>query len=228
MKKLIVLACMLFYTVDAQSQCGVVSGIQPETNLGNGSHLNADYVLDPNWNIYSYQWKINGMLSGTTQNILNTGIGYDDICLTIKATNPISGDSCESTYCQLYYTVFPWLASVNIIVYAGAIMVLFLFVVMLMNLNADAEPKKNRMMQFAGLISGGCLFLVFIAAITRSTTTSNVVHTGVGDAGLIKNLGRALFNDFVVPFEISSILFLSAMIGAVVLGKKEKQISNTD
>jgi NADH-quinone oxidoreductase subunit J len=121
-----------------------------------------------------------------------------------------------------------FLAIVNIIVYAGAIMVLFLFVVMLMNLNADAEPKKNRMMQFAGLISGGCLFLVFIAAITRSTTTSNAVQTGVGDAGLIKNLGRALFNDFVVPFEISSILFLSAMIGAVVLGKKEKQISNTD
>ncbi|HMK03065.1 MAG TPA: NADH-quinone oxidoreductase subunit J [Ferruginibacter sp.] len=121
-----------------------------------------------------------------------------------------------------------FLAIVNIIVYAGAIMVLFLFVVMLMNLNADAEPKKNKLIQFAGLISGGCLFLVFIAAITRSATASNGMQLGTGDAGLIKNLGKALFNDYVVPFEISSILFLSAMIGAVMLGKKEKQINNTD
>src|SRR3954451_8604473 len=69
-----------------------------------------------------------------------------------------------------------FLAIVNIIVYAGAIMVLFLFVVMLMNLNADAEPAKNRFMQFAGLISGGCLFLVFIAAVTRSATSTNMVQ----------------------------------------------------
>ena len=115
-----------------------------------------------------------------------------------------------------------FLAIVNIIVYAGAIMVLFLFVVMLMNLNADAEPKKNRYLQFAGLISGGCLFLVLISAITKSTTVNSVVQMGVGESGLIKNLGKALFNDYVVPFEISSILFLSAMIGAVVIGKKEK------
>src|SRR6187455_1967343 len=60
-----------------------------------------------------------------------------------------------------------FLAIVNIIVYAGAIMVLFLFVVMLMNLNADAEPKKNRYLQFAGLISGGSLFLILVSAITK-------------------------------------------------------------
>ena len=115
-----------------------------------------------------------------------------------------------------------FLAIVNIIVYAGAIMVLFLFVVMMMNLNAEAEPKKNRMIQFAGLISGGCLFLVIISAITKSTTTSNMVQMGGGNYGLIKNLGMVLFNDYVIPFEISSVLFLSAMIGAVVVGKKEK------
>lgn len=115
-----------------------------------------------------------------------------------------------------------FLAIVNIIVYAGAIMVLFLFVVMLMNLNADTEPKKNRYLQFAGLISGGCLFLVLVSAITKSTAINNVVQTGVGESGLIKNLGKVLFNDYVVPFEISSILFLSAMMGAVIIGKKEK------
>ena len=115
-----------------------------------------------------------------------------------------------------------FLAIVNIIVYAGAIMVLFLFVVMLMNLNAAAEPKKNRLVQFAGLVSGGCLFLVIIAGLMKSGNSGNAVLLSGGDSGLIKNLGMALFQDYLVPFEISSVLFLSAMIGAVVIGKKEK------
>ena len=115
-----------------------------------------------------------------------------------------------------------FLAIVNIIVYAGAIMVLFLFVVMLMNLNAESEPKKHRMLQFAGLISGGCLFLVIISAISETPQAANAVLIGSGDNGLIKNLGMVLFKDYVIPFEISSVLFLSAMIGAVVIGKKEK------
>jgi NADH-quinone oxidoreductase subunit J len=114
-----------------------------------------------------------------------------------------------------------FLAIVNIIVYAGAIMVLFLFVVMLMNLNAESEPKKHRLLQFAGLIAGGCLFLVIISAITKSTSANNLMQMGAGDYGLIKNLGMILFKDYVIPFEISSVLFLSAMIGAVVIGKKE-------
>ena len=114
-----------------------------------------------------------------------------------------------------------FLAIVNIIVYAGAIMVLFLFVVMLMNLDASAEPQKNRILQFAGLISGGSLFLIMVAALLRSAIASSQVQMNSGDAGLIKNLGKALFNDYLVPFEISSVLILSAMIGAVVVGKKE-------
>lgn len=115
-----------------------------------------------------------------------------------------------------------FLAIVNIIVYAGAIMVLFLFVVMLMNLNAESEPQKNRMLQFAGLLAGGCLFLVILASLMKATETSSMVQLGSGNEGLIKNLGKALFNDYVIPFEISSVLFLSAMIGAVLIGKKEK------
>ena len=113
-----------------------------------------------------------------------------------------------------------FLAIVNIIVYAGAIMVLFLFVVMLMNLNASAEPQKNRILQFAGFISGGCVFLVIIAALVRSDVTSKGMDMAGGNYGLIGNLGKALFTTYVVPFEISSVLFLSAMIGAVVIGKK--------
>ena len=107
---------------------------------------------------------------------------------------------------------------VNLIVYAGAIMVLFLFVIMLMNLNTDTEPQKNKWLKLAGVVSGGCLMLVFVAALKSSGTQQ--VQMGEGNIGLIENLGKALFNEFVLPFEISSVLFLSAMVGAVVIGKK--------
>lgn len=107
---------------------------------------------------------------------------------------------------------------VNLIVYAGAIMVLFLFVIMLMNLNTDTEPQKNKWLRLAGVVAGGCLMLVFVAALKKSGTQQ--VLMGEGNIGLIQNLGKALFNDYVLPFEISSVLFLSAMVGAVVIGKK--------
>lgn len=113
-----------------------------------------------------------------------------------------------------------FLAIVNIIVYAGAIMVLFLFVIMLMNLNADTEPQKNRLVQLAGVISGGVLFLVLLAAL-KSSSRGELEQTST-DIGLIKNLGKTLFTQYVLPFEISSVLFLSAMIGAIVIGKKEE------
>jgi len=112
-----------------------------------------------------------------------------------------------------------FLAIVNIIVYAGAIMVLFLFVIMLMNLNADVEPQKGQLVQLAGVISGGVLFLVILAAI-KSARPVEIDKTPI-DIGLISNLGKVLFTKYVLPFEISSVLFLSAMIGAVVIGKKE-------
>lgn len=125
-----------------------------------------------------------------------------------------------------------FLAIVNLIVYAGAIMVLFLFVIMLMNQNTETEPRSKSMwIKLAGVISGGMLMLVLIMAVRQA---SNLVVVGegnqyvpketlmkAGNIGLIENLGKALFTDYVVPFEISSVLFLSAMVGAVVIGKKD-------
>ena len=114
-----------------------------------------------------------------------------------------------------------FLAIVNVIVYAGAIMVLFLFVIMLMNLNKETEPQKNRWLKMAGAVAGGCLLLVLVAALKDTDIKQQQALVNGGSIGLIKNLGKELFTTYVVPFEISSVLFLSAMVGAVVLGKKE-------
>jgi NADH-quinone oxidoreductase subunit J len=114
-----------------------------------------------------------------------------------------------------------FLAIVNLIVYAGAIMVLFLFVIMLMNLNSDTEPQKNKWLKIAGVIASGALLLVFVAALKNADLKNQLAEVNNGDIGLIHNLGLVLFNDYVIPFEISSVLFLSAMVGAVVIGKKE-------
>ncbi|MEO7800724.1 MAG: NADH-quinone oxidoreductase subunit J [Ginsengibacter sp.] len=114
-----------------------------------------------------------------------------------------------------------FLAIVNIIVYAGAIMVLFLFVIMLMNLNAQSEPPRNLFIKLSGVIAGMSLLIVIVSALASATQMQQVTTLGGSDVGLIKVLGKALFKDYVIPFEISSVLFLSAMVGAVVIGKKE-------
>jgi len=114
-----------------------------------------------------------------------------------------------------------FLAIVNLIVYAGAIMVLFLFVIMLMNPNTDKESKKHVWMKLAGVSSGVCFLLLLVQMVYQSTDMGGKkILMSDGNIGLIKNLGKALFSDFVVPFEITSVLFLSAMVGAVVIGKK--------
>ena len=115
-----------------------------------------------------------------------------------------------------------FLAIVNLIVYAGAIMVLFLFVIMLMNLNASGEPQRNFLIRLAGIVAGGLLLSVMISAVrSAGELTGKQAIMNEGDIGLIQNLGKVLFTQYVVPFEISSVLFLSAMVGAVVIGKKD-------
>ena len=112
-----------------------------------------------------------------------------------------------------------FLAAVHIIVYAGAIMVLFLYVIMMLNLNADAEPHKSKFLKVAATIAGGLLMVVLVGAL-RSSTELMLPATGI-QIGMIKSLGKTLYNDFMLPFEISSILFLVAMVGTVMLGKKD-------
>jgi len=112
-----------------------------------------------------------------------------------------------------------FLAAVHIIVYAGAIMVLFLYVIMMLNLNADAEPHKGKWLRVAATIAGGLLMIVLVGALKDANVQVN--PSANANYGLIKTLGNSLYKDFMLPFEVSAILFLAAMVGAVMLGKKE-------
>lgn len=111
-----------------------------------------------------------------------------------------------------------FLAIVNLIVYAGAIMVLFLFVIMLLNLNKETEPHKPFLWKLAAVISG-CLLMLVLAASLKDYSMRPVLNVSE-DFGTAKAVGSILFKDFLLPFEVASILFISAMVGAVILGKK--------
>lgn len=114
-----------------------------------------------------------------------------------------------------------FLAAVHIMVYAGAIMVLFLYVIMMLNLNKDVEPQNPLWIKIAAVIAGGLLLITLVGALkgTENLPKASNVHSEIG---LIENLGKVLFNEFLLPFEISSILILAAMVGAVMIGKKGK------
>ena len=114
-----------------------------------------------------------------------------------------------------------FLAAVHVIVYAGAIMVLFLYVIMLLNLNKDTEPHKSNILKLAATVAGGIFMVVLVGALKGVEKVSGLTNHSASNAGLIKNLGHVLYQQFMLPFEIASILFLAAMVGAVMLGKNE-------
>jgi NADH-quinone oxidoreductase subunit J len=113
-----------------------------------------------------------------------------------------------------------FLAVVHIIVYAGAIMVLFLYVLMMMNLNVDNEPTKHIALKIAAVVAGGLMLVVLVASLKGAETLNSAAPLDT-QVGLIKNLGKTLFGEFLFPFEVSSILLLAAMVGAIMIGKKD-------
>jgi NADH-quinone oxidoreductase subunit J len=114
-----------------------------------------------------------------------------------------------------------FLAIIQIIVYAGAIMVLFLYILMMLNLNKEDESKKNNTLKFVGVFTAG-LLLIGILGVFRGVQEQHVVVENVDKGvGLTKNLGRLLFNEYVLPFELASILILAGIVGAVLIGKKD-------
>lgn len=114
-----------------------------------------------------------------------------------------------------------FLAAVNIIVYAGAIMVLFLFVIMFLNMKQDHEESKTNLTKVAATIVGGTVFVILFGAYRKSIIPSYNPDQFDSQVGMIENLGHLLFRDYLLPFELVSILLLVAMVGAVMLGKRE-------
>jgi NADH-quinone oxidoreductase subunit J len=115
-----------------------------------------------------------------------------------------------------------FLAIVHVIVYSGAIMILFLFTIMLMNLNKEDEVHKPRFTRLGAIVSFCLACIVLLLIFINSKPIVGEYDTTGEDFQSIKVLGKVLLNEYMVPFEFASILLLAAMIGTVLLSKKEK------
>jgi len=114
-----------------------------------------------------------------------------------------------------------FIAAAQVIVYAGAVMVLFLFVIMLLNAGVEIKRGRSFMVQLLGiplLISFLALMVWFVQRMYPSATG---VHFGGFTGGTAHAIGTALFTTYLLPFEITSVLILIAILGAIVLARKE-------
>jgi NADH-quinone oxidoreductase subunit J len=111
-----------------------------------------------------------------------------------------------------------FIAAVQILVYAGAVMVLFLFVIMLLDLKEEERRKFNAFGIGAGVIAVGGIAAILVKTIWFSGVGAN--KTATLEGGTIA-LGRQLFTNYLLPFEIVSVLLLVAMVGVILLSKKE-------
>ncbi|MDA8405535.1 MAG: NADH-quinone oxidoreductase subunit J [Deltaproteobacteria bacterium] len=117
-----------------------------------------------------------------------------------------------------------FLAMVQIIVYAGAVMVLFLFVIMLLNLEEISLPKEPRPLRWGfGVILALALVVVLFPIFSHFTpSVMGKAAPATGNVSNIELIGTELFTTYLLPFEIASILLLAAIIGTVVIGRKLK------
>lgn len=110
-----------------------------------------------------------------------------------------------------------FLAAVQVLVYAGAVMVLFLFVIMLLDLKAEERRRIKKLAVVGGLFSAGTILYIFLSSLMTSLPAANETFTQEGGT---RELGRVLFQNYLLPFEIVSLLLLVAMVGVVLLSKK--------
>ena len=111
-----------------------------------------------------------------------------------------------------------FLAAIQVIVYAGAVVVLFIFVIMLINVPEDRLPvERVTAMRVLGVIAAG-LLLLESAVIARRFAMPRIP---ANDVGTVEAVGRALFTDYLLAFELTSVLLLGAVIGAIALAKKK-------
>ena len=115
-----------------------------------------------------------------------------------------------------------FVAAVQVIVYAGAVMVLFVFVIMLLNAGEEERTRGNRVALWLGV--PGLIVFFGLMWWTLSAGRSQLGQVHIGDFYVpTQQLGIALFREFLLPFEITSVLILIAIMGAVVLARKEQR-----
>jgi NADH-quinone oxidoreductase subunit J len=112
----------------------------------------------------------------------------------------------------------PFIAAVQIIIYAGAIMILFIFVVMMINLRKGVEPEKKKWTMYFAVVIGAVLVVELV--LTVKGALEPVSSAALEKLGSPTDLGRLLFTKYLYPFEITSILIIAALVGAIVLVKK--------
>ena len=148
--------------------------------------------------------------------------------LVVKCRNPINSalSLILTFFCLATFYVMlnaPFMAAVQVIVYAVAIMVLIVFVIMLLNLRTDASMRYTHAVTVGSII--GLLTLIEILYFfSRSGLTGmrgNLSPEKVLSAGHTELIGTSMFTEFLLPFEITSLLLLVAIIGAVVLAKRK-------
>src|SRR3954468_10993521 len=110
-----------------------------------------------------------------------------------------------------------FLAAVQILVYAGAVIVLFLFVIMLLDLKEESRRKIKVFGLVTGLLSVGAIFALFVKTLHSTPLNGPATPSIEGDTA---SLGKLLFMQYVLPFEVVSVLLLVAMIGVILLSKK--------
>ena len=118
----------------------------------------------------------------------------------------------------------PFVAVIQIIVYAGAIMVLFLFVVMLLNApheDTDYDERVHPLLRPGPMRFGAALAVALIVELVWALTRGETGEFGAGATSSVAAIGRALFTDYAFAFEVTSILILVAMVGAVVLARRD-------
>jgi NADH-quinone oxidoreductase subunit J len=114
-----------------------------------------------------------------------------------------------------------FIAAAQIIVYAGAIMVLFIFVIMLLNAGAEARRGRSWMAQLLGVPVLIAFFGIVGYALQGRFGSAGTVQFDTFSGGTVEAVGMALFTDYLLPFEVTSVLILVAIIGAIVLARKE-------
>ena len=111
-----------------------------------------------------------------------------------------------------------FLAAVQVLVYAGAVMVLFLFVIMLLDLKAEERRKIKTLGIVGGLVSVGAILSIFLSSLLHAPLGAS--NSPALEGGTVR-LGKLLFTEYLLPFEIVSVLLLVAMVGVVLLSKKD-------